>query len=128
MGENVVSGFLPILIYIGVVVMLGVGMLIGSEFLGRLAGRRYPTSEKESTYECGMIPIKDARQRFDVRFYLVAMLFILFDIEVVFLYPWAVLYNKFNPVIFGFLEMIVFIMILLIGYAYIWRKGALDWR
>lgn len=128
MGENVVSGYLPILIYIAVVMALGVGMLIASHLLGYLAGRHYPTSEKESTYECGMLPIKDARQRFDVRFYIVAMLFILFDIEVVFMYPWAVLYNKFNPVLFGFVEMIVFIVILLIGYAYIWRKGALNWR
>ncbi len=128
MGENVISGYLPILIYIGIVVALGAGMLIGSWILGLLAGRHYPTIEKESTYECGMQPFKDARQRFDVRFYLVAMLFILFDIEVVFLYPWAVLYNKFNPVIFGFVEMMIFIVILLIGYVYIWRKGALDWR
>ena len=128
MSENVISGYLPILIYIAVVLALGVAMLVGSELLGRLAGRHYPTKEKESTYECGMLPFKDARQRFDVRFYLVAMLFILFDIEVVFLYPWAVLFNKFDPVIFGFLEMILFIVILLVGYVYVWRKGALDWR
>ena len=128
MGESVLSGYLPVLIYVGVVVVLGGGMLIASRVLGHLAGRRYPTTEKNSTYECGMIPIKDARHRFDIRFYLVAMLFILFDIEVVFMYPWAVLYNKFNPVIFGFIEMLIFIVILLIGYAYIWRKGALDWR
>ena len=128
MGESVISGYLPILIYIAVVVALGIAMLIGSVILGRVLRQRYPTSEKESTYECGMIPIRDARHRFDIRFYLVAMLFILFDIEVVFLYPWAVLYNKFNPIIFGFMEMMIFIVILLIGYAYIWRKGALDWR
>ena len=128
MGENVISGYLPVLIYVGVVVVLGAGMLIASRVLGHLAGRRYPTAEKNATYECGMIPFKDARHRFDIRFYLVAMLFILFDIEVVFMYPWAVLYNKFNPVIFGFVEMLVFIVILLLGYAYIWRKGALDWR
>jgi NADH-quinone oxidoreductase subunit A len=127
-SENVISGYLPILIYVGVVVALGVAMLIGSEILGRVLRQRNPTSEKNSTYECGMLPFKDARHRFDIRFYLVAMLFILFDIEVVFMYPWAVIYNKFNPVIFGFIEMIIFIVILLIGYAYIWRKGALDWR
>jgi NADH-quinone oxidoreductase subunit A len=127
-GENAISAYLPVLIYIGVVVVLGGGMLIASRVLGHLAGRRYPTAEKNSTYECGMIPFKDARHRFDIRFYLVAMLFILFDIEVVFLYPWAVLYNNFNPIIFGFVEMMIFIVILLIGYAYIWRKGALDWR
>lgn len=128
MGENAISGYLPVFIYIAVVLVVGAGMLIASHLLGFVAGRHYPTSEKESTYECGMIPIKDARQRFDVRFYLVAMLFIVFDIEVVFLYPWAVLFKKFNPVTFGFVEMIVFIVILLLGYAYIWRKGALDWR
>lgn len=127
-SENVISGYLPILIYVGVVVALGVAMLIGSVILGRVLRQRNPTSEKNSTYECGMLPFKDARHRFDIRFYLVAMLFILFDIEVVFMYPWAVIYNKFNPVIFGFIEMLIFIVILLIGYVYIWRKGALDWR
>jgi NADH-quinone oxidoreductase subunit A len=104
-GENLTLGYLPIFI-----------------------GRRYPTEEKNSTYECGMLPIKDARQRFDIRFYLVAMLFIVFDIEVVFMYPWAVLLKNFDPVIFGFIEMVIFIAILLFGYIYIWRKGALNWR
>jgi NADH-quinone oxidoreductase subunit A len=74
-----------------------------------------------------MTPIKDARRRFDIRFYLIAMIFILFDIEVVFIYPWAVLFDRFNPVIFGFIEMVLFIVVLLFGYVYIWRKGALDW-
>jgi len=103
-------------------------MMVASQLFGRLAGRHYPTEEKSSTYECGVPPIKDAHHRLDVRFYLVAMLFILFDIEVVFLYPWAVLFEKFNPIIFGFVEMVTFIVILLFGYIYIWRKGALNWR
>ncbi len=128
MAENLASGYVPVLFYIVVVFAVGLGMIIASFLLGRLAGRHNPTKEKESTYECGMLPFKDARLRFDIRFYLVAMLFILFDIEVVFLYPWAVIYNKFSPVLFGFVEMILFIVILLIGYVYIWRKGALDWR
>ena len=128
MGENLTLGYLPIFIFIIAIFLLGAGMLIASQVFGRLAGRYYPTEEKNSTYECGMLPIKDARQRFDIRFYLVAMLFIVFDIEVVFMYPWAVLFEKFNPVIFGFVEMVIFIGILLFGYIYIWRKGALNWR
>ena len=101
------------------------GMLLLSVLLGR-RGRN--SRMKNIPYECGMIPIGQRNARLSVKFYLVAMLFILFDIEVVFLYPWAVLYNKFSPVLFGFVEMMIFIVILLIGYAYIWRKGALDWR
>jgi NADH-quinone oxidoreductase subunit A len=127
-GENLTLGYLPIFIYLISIFLLGAGILVASQLFGRLAGRRYPTEEKNSTYECGMLPIKDARQRFDIRFYLVAMLFIVFDIEVVFMYPWAVLLKKFDPVIFGFVEMLIFIVILLFGYIYIWRKGALNWR
>ncbi len=126
MSEDLIVGYLPIFIFLLAVVALGIGMLTASHIMGLL--RKNPTEEKISTYECGMTPIKDARQLFDVRFYLVAMLFILFDIEVVFLYPWAILFDKFNPVIFGFIEMILFIAVLLFGYIYIWRKGALDWR
>lgn len=126
MREDLIVGYLPIFIFLLAVVALGVGMLAASHIMGLL--RKNPTEEKISTYECGMTPFKDARQLFDVRFYLVAMLFILFDIEVVFLYPWAILFDKFNPVIFGFIEMVLFIAVLLFGYIYIWRKGALDWR
>lgn len=139
MGDNVISGYLPLLIYIGIVVVLGIAMLIGSELLGRVAGRRYPTAEKNSTYECGMVPIKDARQRFDVRFYLVAMLFILFDIEVVFLYPWAVYFgggtaentvfaSRGALVGFLFAEMLVFVVILFLGWYWVLKKRALDWE
>ncbi len=128
MGENLTLGYLPIIIFIIAIFLLGTGMMVASQLFGRLAGRHYPTEEKSSTYECGVPPIKDAHHRLDVRFYLVAMLFILFDIEVVFLYPWAVLFEKFNPIIFGFVEMVTFIVILLFGYIYIWRKGALNWR
>ena len=126
MREDLILGYLPIFVFLFAVGVLGIVMLTSSYVIGLL--RRNPTEEKESTYECGMVPIKDARRRFDIRFYMVAMLFILFDIEVVFLYPWAVLFDKFNPVIFGFIEMILFIVVLLFGYVYIWRKGALDWR
>ena len=124
MKENLIAGYLPVLFYILICVVLAAALAVISQVLGV----KNPNPEKNSTYECGMIPIKDARQRIDVRFYLVAMLFILFDIEVVFLYPWAVVFGKFNPVIFGFVEMILFMAILFFGYIYIWRKGALDWR
>ena len=126
MGGNVVSGFLPMFIYIGVVVILGVAMLIGSTILGRIIGQRYPTSEKESTYECGMMPFKDARHRFDVRFYLVAMLFILFDIEVIFLYPWAVVLRDLR--VFALIPISFFMILLVVGLVYEWKKGALDWQ
>jgi len=122
--EQLIAGYLPVIIFLIVVVALGLVLMVVSQLLGR----KNPNPEKNSTYECGMIPIKDARQRFDVRFYLIAMFFILFDIEAVFLIPWAIVFNKFNPVIFGFIEMVVFMVILLFGYLYIWRKGALDWR
>ncbi len=123
MQESAILGYLPILIFFALAVAIGGGMVVVSTFLGR----KNPNPEKISTYECGMVPFKDARQRFDVRFYLVAMLFILFDIEVVFLYPWAVLFSRFDPVIFGFIEMLLFIFVLLFGYIYVLRKGALDW-
>ena len=123
MREDLILGYLPILIFLFVVMALGVVMLVASYILGRKA----PNPEKLSTYECGMTPVKDARRRFDVRFYLIAMIFILFDIEVVFIYPWAVLFDRFDPVVFGFIEMVLFIAVLLFGYIYIWRKGALDW-
>lgn len=124
MKENLIAGYLPVILYMIVCVVLTFALAIISQILGR----KNPNSEKNATYECGMVPFKDARLRFDVRFYLVAMLFLLFDIEVVFLYPWAVVLGKFNPVIFGLIEMILFMAILLFGYIYIWRKGALDWR
>jgi len=121
-GELVLN-YLPVFIFLLAVGGVGGGMVLMSVFMGK----KNPTAEKNSTYECGMVPFKDARGRFDVRFYLIGMLFILFDVEIVFLYPWAILFDRFNPVIFGFVEMILFIAVLLFGYVYVWRKGALDW-
>jgi len=121
--EELVLSYLPVFIFLLVVGCVGGGMILMSVFMGR----KNPTEEKNSTYECGMVPIKGARGRFDVRFYLIAMLFILFDVEIVFLYPWAVLFDRFDPIIFGFIEMALFIAVLLFGYIYVWRKGALDW-
>jgi NADH-quinone oxidoreductase subunit A len=94
--------------------------------LSYLLGKRISTKQKLSTYECGNVPFGDARGRFPVKFYLIAILFIIFDIEVVFLYPWAVVYRKLA--LFGLIEMAVFLLILLAGYFYIIKKGALNWE
>jgi NADH-quinone oxidoreductase subunit A len=112
--------YLPILIMIVVATALAILSLVIPHFLGPSR----PNPVKLDVYESGKLPYGDARRRFPVQYYLVAMLFVLFDIEVVFLYPWAVLFRRLG--IFGFLEMTVFVAILLIGYFYIWRKGALD--
>ncbi len=108
--------------------MVLIGVVAGIVFtnINRWIGPRRPTEEKLSTYESGMEPVKTARERFSVKFYLVAMLFILFDIEVVFMYPWAVVYRELG--LFGLVEMLVFIGILLIGLLYLVRKGALRWH
>ncbi len=114
--------------YIPIFLMLAVGAALGIVMgnINRILGPKRPTSEKLSTYESGMEPIRTARERFSVRFYLVAILFILFDVEVVFMYPWAV--NFLSLGWFGFIEMLVFIVILLIGYYYVIKKGALQWQ
>ena len=90
-----------------------------------LVGRHKHTREKDQAYECGMTPTGDARQPFSVHFYLVALIFILFDIEAIFLYPWALVYHDLK--VFGFVEMMLYIIILLVGYIFLWKKGALDW-
>ena len=94
--------------------------------LSWLLGYRKPTRAKLSPYECGMAPVGDARERFSVKFYLVAMLFILFDVEAVFLYPWAIILRELK--MFGFWEMLVYIIIVLVGFFYIWKKGVIDWN
>ncbi len=113
--------------YIPIVIMVLLGVAAGLAFtsVGRLLGPRRPSDEKLSTYESGMEPVRTARERFSVKFYLVAMLFIVFDIEIVFMYPWAVKFRELG--LFGFVEMLVFIGILLVGYVYILKKGALRW-
>ena len=113
--------YVPILIQFVVVLALG-GAILGAS---ALVGKKRPTREKLAPYECGIPPVGDARERFSVSFYLVGMLFILFDVEAVFLYPWAVVYKELRW--FGFFEMLLYIVILLAGYLYAWKKGALDW-
>jgi NADH-quinone oxidoreductase subunit A len=114
--------------YLPIVLMLGLGVIAGIVFtnINRWIGPKRPTEEKLSTYESGMEPVKTARERFSVKFYLVAMLFIIFDIEIVFMYPWAVMFKELG--VAGYVEMMVFIGILLIGFLYILKKGALEWR
>jgi NADH-quinone oxidoreductase subunit A len=123
-----IQDYLPILLQVIVAIGFAGVALIASVILGR-AGKRNPA--KDSPYECGMIAQGDAQPRFSVKFYLVAMLFILFDIEIVFMYPWAVVYrdylDSFNPwTIFG--SMLGFVVILMVGFVYAIKKGALDWK
>jgi NADH-quinone oxidoreductase subunit A len=114
--------YLPIFIFF----VVAVGFALVTIFLSAIFGKRKITPQKMIPYECGMDPIGEARKRFSVRFYIIAMLFIIFDIEAVFLYPWAVIFRELK--IFGFMEMLVFIAILLVGFVYVWKKGALEWE
>lgn len=113
--------YFPVLLQVLIAMAVAAGMLGFSYLLGRRVKNRV----KDLPYECGITPVGNARERFSVKFYLVAMLFILFDIEAIFLYPWAVVYRELK--MFAFLEMLVFIVLILAGFFYIWKKGALDW-
>jgi NADH-quinone oxidoreductase subunit A len=114
-------GFIPILLMIG----LGVGFAAGSVLLSQFLGPRKPTPEKLAPYECGMPAVGDARERQSIKFYLVAMIFLLFDIEVAFLYPWAIAFRDLGMM--GFVQVLTFFALLTTGYVYVWRKGAFDW-
>lgn len=113
--------FFPVLLFIGVGLSLGMLTLLVSYFVQP----RYPEPEKLSTYECGAEPFSDARMPFPVRYYIFAMLFVIFDIEVIFLYPWAVVFTKIGVI--GLVEMLIFIGLFVVAYVYAWRKGALEW-
>jgi NADH-quinone oxidoreductase subunit A len=113
--------YFPILVQILIAVAVAGGMLAGSYFLGKRAANRV----KGQPYECGVVPTGNARERVSVMFYLVAMVFILFDVEAIFLYPWAVVYRELK--LFAFGEMVIFIGLVLCGFFYIWKEGALDW-
>jgi NADH-quinone oxidoreductase subunit A len=116
------QNYIPVLIFIGVAMGLGVLILT----LGRVLGPHRPDAEKNSPYECGFEPFEDARMKFDVRYYLVAILFIIFDLEIAFLFPWAVALSEIGT--FGFLAMMLFLGILVVGFIYEWKKGALEWE
>ena len=113
--------YLPILVFFGLAIVLGLVFILAAFVI---AVRR-PDPEKTSAYECGFNAFDDARMKFDVRFYLVAILFIIFDLEVAFLFPWAISFGSIG--IFGYFSMMVFLLVLTIGFVYEWRKGALEW-
>ena len=120
--SNYLTEYLPILLFIGV----GLAIAIGMTAISFVIGESKPDNEKLSAYECGFEAFDDARGRFDVRFYLVAILFIIFDLEVAFLFPWAITLGKIG--LFGFWSMMIFLLILTIGFIYEWKKGALEWE
>jgi len=120
--DDLLREYLPILIFLGVAVAVSGAAILASFILAK----QHPDSEKLSPYECGFDAFDDARSKFDVRFYLVAILFIIFDLEVAFLFPWAVALGDIG--MFGFWSMLVFLGVLTIGFVYEWKKGALEWE
>ena len=120
--EELLSNYAPILIFLALAIGLGLGLILAAAVLAV----QNPDPEKVSAYECGFNAFDDARMKFDVRFYLVSILFIIFDLEVAFLFPWAVAFKDVGIV--GFWSMMVFLAILTIGFAYEWKKGALEWE
>jgi len=115
------QNYVPIFIFIAVVAIL-IPLTLG---IAKLVRPEKPEKVKLMPYECGVDPIGDSRQRYTVRFYIVAILFVIFDVETIFLFPWAVLYKSLA--LFGFIEMMVFLAILIVGYVWVWKKGALEW-
>jgi NADH-quinone oxidoreductase subunit A len=118
---NLLMDYLPIAVFLGVALFIGLALMIAPF----LVAVRNPDPEKVSAYECGFNAFDDARMKFDVRFYLVAILCIIFDLEVAFLFPWAVAFKEVGA--FGFWSMMVFLGVLTVGFVYEWRKGALEW-
>jgi NADH-quinone oxidoreductase subunit A len=121
MMGNPTQAYAPLLIHL----LIAMGLAGAILLLSSLIGRHRFSRVKMQAYECGITPTGDAREPFSVKFYLVAMVFILFDVEAIFLYPWAYIYRELHW--FGFIEMLLYILILLAGYVYLWKKGALDW-
>ena len=123
---DMIENYFPILMFILVGIALGVVPVLLGGGLTRLLGVHRPDAEKLSPYECGFEAFEDARMKFDVRYYLVAILFILFDLEIAFLFPWAIVLQEIG--FFGFMAMMVFLGILVVGFIYEWKKGALEWE
>ena len=120
--SSIAINYLPILIFLGLALLIGIAFLLAAFVIAI----RNPDVEKVSAYECGFNAFDDARMKFDVRFYLVAILFIIFDLEVAFLFPWAITLGKIG--LFGFWSMMIFLSVLTIGFIYEWKKGALEWE
>lgn len=121
MNGNYLNNYGPLLLMFILAAGLAGALITASTVIGR----HKRTPEKDQPYECGIRPTGDARQPFSVHFYMVGLIFILFDIEAIFLYPWALVYRQLS--VFGFVEMVLYIMILLVGYIFLWKKGALNW-
>jgi NADH-quinone oxidoreductase subunit A len=119
--SELLQDYLPLVVFVGIALVIGLVLLIAPF----IVAYKQPDPEKLSAYECGFNAFDDARMKFDVRFYLVAILFIIFDLEVAFLFPWAVAFGQLG--LFGFWSMMVFLAVLTIGFIYEWRKGALEW-
>ncbi len=120
-SQSFLLEYLPILIFLGIAAVMSIGMVAASY----IVAPQNPDPDKDSAYECGFDAFDDARGRFDVRFYLVAILFIIFDLEVAFLFPWAISFKDIG--LYGFWSMMIFLGILTIGFIYEWKKGALEW-
>ena len=120
--QELLIEYLPILLFMGVASVISIAAVMGSLLLAK----QKPDPEKNSAYECGFEPFTDARNKFDVRFYLVTLLFIIFDLEIAFLFPWAISLREIG--VFGFWSMMCFLGILTVGFIYEWKKGALDWE
>jgi NADH-quinone oxidoreductase subunit A len=120
--NQLLADYLPLAVFIGVSAVIGLALLVSAFLLAY----KQPDPEKLSAYECGFNAFDDARMKFDVRFYLVAILFIIFDLEVSFLFPWAIAFHKVGA--FGFWSMMVFLGVLTVGFVYEWKKGALEWN
>ena len=116
------SNYIPVLIFIVIAAVMGLAMMSA----GRLIAPNRPDKEKLSPYECGFEAFEDSRMKFDVRYYLVAILFIIFDLEIAFLFPWAIVLDSIG--LFGFVAMMIFLAILVVGFIYEWKKGALEWE
>lgn len=121
MPETLAQSYFPVVVQVALAFAVAIG-LVGA---GLLLGKKVKNRVKDLPYECGMLPQGNARERFSVKFYVVAMLFILFDIEAIFLYPWAVVYRELK--LFAFVEMMLFVAVVMVGFYYVYRKGALDW-
>ena len=120
-STTMLNGYIPIFIFL----IVAIGFAIVTLFISQLVSSKKYNKVKLEPYECGIEPITDARDRYSIRYYLIAMLFVIFDVETVFMFPWAVIMDQLG--LFGLIEMIVFLAILVAGYAYAWKKGALEW-
>jgi len=118
--------YFPVLIFLAISIVLGAVLLLTGGILGVVLGHSAPDSEKGSPYECGFEAFEDSRSKFDVRYYLVAILFIIFDLEIAFFIPWALVLDKLG--VFGLLAMTIFVLELIIGFFFVWKKGALEWE